>query len=307
MKFVCKRSAVSLGAALVLASGAWAQELRGRIAGVVTDNSGAVLSGVTITVSSPALIQPQTTTSRPDGSYQFPALPSGVYTAVFSMTGFQTVRRDGIRVNLNTTLTIDSQLQLASMAEELSVTAESPVVDITNTNIGTSFTKELLTDIPNARDLWAALSQAPGFQMAGYDVGGSHTGTQTTYTTYGVTGDNKTLLEGINVTESRDANAGYFDYGSFEEFQVGGSGNMGEAAGAALDGRPHETLQLVEQLLRLRPLPGDVDALLGVAQEVEQLVLAGQAVQMQLVATGAGHARDVVLGVVVVGFAEENT
>jgi hypothetical protein len=62
-------------------------------------------------------------------------------------------------------------------------------------------------------------------------VGGSHTGTQTGYQTYGVGDQNKTLLEGINVTEGTGGNAGYFDFGSFEEFQLGGSGNMGEQSG----------------------------------------------------------------------------
>jgi hypothetical protein len=218
-------------ALLVLATMSSAQELRGRVTGVVTDHSGAVVSGATVTVAGPALIQPQTATSGEDGSYRFPALPSGLYTLTFQNAGFQTLKREGIRVTLNTTLTIDAQLRLASVTEEITVVEDTPVVDIKSTNIGTTFTKELLTEIPNARDLWAAMSQAPGFQMGGYDVGGSHTGTQTAYTTYGVPTDNKTYFDGINVTESRNANAGYFDYGSFEEFQLGGAGNLGEASG----------------------------------------------------------------------------
>ena len=76
------------------------------------------------------------------------------------------------------------------------------------------------------------MSQAPGFQMQGYDVGGSHTGTQTGYLTYGVSATRtRRCSKGINVTESTNANAGYFDFGSFEEFQLGGAGNMGEQAG----------------------------------------------------------------------------
>src|SRR5712664_692087 len=67
--------------------------------------------------------------------------------------------------------------------------------------------------------------------MNAYDVGGSHTGTQTGYQTDGVSGQNKTLFEGINVTEGTGGNAGYFDFGSFEEFELGGSGNMGEQSG----------------------------------------------------------------------------
>jgi hypothetical protein len=215
----------------VLAATSGAQELRGRVTGVVTDNSGAVVSGATVTVSGPALIQPQTATTGEDGSYRFPALPSGAYTLTYQKAGFQTVKREGIRVTLNMTLTIDAQLPVAAVAEEVTVVEDTPVVDIKSTNIGTTFTKELLTEIPNARDLWAAMSQAPGFQMGGYDVGGSHTGTQTAFTTYGVPTDNKTYFDGINVTEARNANAGYFDYGSFEEFQLGGAGNLGEASG----------------------------------------------------------------------------
>ena len=208
-----------------------AQELRGRITGVVKDNSGSAVPGVSVTATSAALIQPQTTTSASDGVYTFPALPSGVYTLTFELTGFRTVKREGIRAQLNTTLTIDASMEVASIAEAITITGESPTVDVKTNSIGTSFTKELLTDIPNARDVWAAMAQAPGFQMQAYDVGGSHTGTQTGYMTYGVGDQNKTMIEGINVTEGTAANAGYFDFGSFEEFQLGGAGNMGEQAG----------------------------------------------------------------------------
>ena len=90
--------------------------------------------------------------------------------------------------------------------------------------MGTNFTKELLTEIPNARDIWAAMAQAPGIQMTGYDVGGSHTGTQTGFRSYGFDQQNQTRIEGINTTEGTNANAGYFDFGTFEEFQVGGAG-----------------------------------------------------------------------------------
>jgi len=207
------------------------QELRGRITGVVTDNTGAVLPGATVTVAGPALIQPQTTVTAADGTYRYPALPPGLYTVSFELGGFQTLKREGIRLGLNQTLTVDAQLQLSSIQETVTITGDSPVVDVKSTTVGTNFTKELLQDIPNARDIWAAMAQAPGFQMTGYDVGGSRTGTQTGYQTYGVTGQNKTLFEGINVTEGQDANAGYFDFGSFEEFQLGGSGNMGEQSG----------------------------------------------------------------------------
>jgi hypothetical protein len=222
---------VAIVALSVLSPGALAQELRGRIAGVVADDTGAVVPGVTVTATSPALIQPQTTVTGADGSYRFPALPSGVYTLTYALQGFQTVKREGVRVTLNQTFTLDAKLKNAALSETLTITADAPAVDTETTSIGTAFTKELLTDIPNARDVWAAMAQAPGFQMTAYDVGGSHTGTQTGYMTYGVGDQNKTMIEGINVTESTAANAGYFDFGSFEEFQAGGAGNLGEQAG----------------------------------------------------------------------------
>src|SRR5574339_827633 len=101
--------------------------------------------------------------------------------------------------------------------------------------MGTNFTKELLTEIPNARDIWAAMAQAPGLQMTAYDVGGSRTGNQTGFRAYGFDDQNQTRLEGIDTTEGTSANAGYFDFGSFEEFQVGGAGSDASAfAGGAV-------------------------------------------------------------------------
>jgi hypothetical protein len=213
-----------------------AQEFRGRINGTITDNTGGVLPGVTVTVSSPALIQPQMQVTGAAGDYRFLALPPGVYDLTFQLAGFQTVKREGIRVVINQTLTVDQQMQVATLQESVTVTGESPIVDTSTTTLATNFTKELLTEIPNARDIWAAMAQAPGLYMTSYDVGGSHTGTQTGYITYGFSGQNQTRLEGIDTTEGTSANAGYFDFGSFEEFQVGGAGSDAStfATGAVL-------------------------------------------------------------------------
>jgi outer membrane receptor protein involved in Fe transport len=214
-----------------------AQDFRGRVAGVVKDASDAPLPGVTITATSPALIQPQTTTSAEDGTYRLIALPPGVYEITFELSGFRTLKRADVRVVINTTLTLNVGLEVATLQETVTVSGASPIVDTTSTAVGTNFTKELLTEIPNARDVWAAMAQAPGFQMTGFDVGGSHTGTQTGYGAFGVMQQHTTKVEGINSTEGTEANGGYFDFGSFEEFQLGGSGNGAEqdAPGASLN------------------------------------------------------------------------
>ncbi len=215
----------------VLVASAAAQDFRGRLAGTVTDNSGAVLPGVTVTASSPALIQPQVQVSGGEGDFRFIALNPGMYVLTFELPGFQTMKREGIRVVINQTLSVDQQMQVAALQETVTVTGESPIVDTSTTQIGTNFTKELLTEIPNARDIWAAMAQAPGIQMTSYDVGGSRTGTQTGFLTYGFGQQNQTKLEGIDTTEGVNANAGYFDFGSFEEFQVGGAGSGADSFG----------------------------------------------------------------------------
>jgi Carboxypeptidase regulatory-like domain len=216
---------------LSIAAPTFAQDFRGRINGTVTDNTGAVLPGVTVTATSPALIQPQVQVSGSEGDFRFIALPPGTYVITFELAGFQSTKREGIRVVINQTLTVDQQLQVATLQETVTVTGASPVVDSSTTQVGTNFTKELLTEIPNARDIWAAMAQAPGIQMTSYDVGGSRTGTQTGFLTYGFGDQNQTKLEGIDTTEGTGANAGYFDFGSFEEFQLGGAGSGADSFG----------------------------------------------------------------------------
>ncbi|HTM33642.1 MAG TPA: carboxypeptidase regulatory-like domain-containing protein [Vicinamibacterales bacterium] len=230
-----KSPLLALCLALAMAGIASAQEFRGRINGTVSDNTGAVLPGVTVTVSSPALIQPQEQITGADGQFRFPALPPGVYAVDFELSGFQNVKREGVRVVINQTLTVDQQLQVATLQETVTVTGASPIVDTSTNTMGTNFTKELLTEIPNARDVWAAMAQAPGMQMTSYDVGGSRTGNQTGYRAYGLDDQNQTRMEGIDTTEATAANAGYFDFGSFEEFQVSGAGADASAyAGGAV-------------------------------------------------------------------------
>ena len=220
---------------LATAAPTFAQEFRGRINGIVTDNTGAVLPGVTVTASSPALIQPQVQVTGGDGGFRFLALPPGVYSIDFELTGFNSVKRQDVRVVINQTLSVDMQMQVATLQETVTVTGASPIVDTSTTAMGTNFTKELLNDIPNARDVWAAMAQAPGIQMTAFDVGGSNTGTQSGYRSYGFDTQNQTRVEGIDTTEGTSANAGYFDFGSFEEFQVGGAGaDSGAFAGGAV-------------------------------------------------------------------------
>jgi len=138
-----------------------AQEFRGRINGIVTDASGAVLPGVTVTGASPALIQPQTT-SRARRHLPAHRAAGRRLRGHLRAGRLKTHKREGIRVVIGTTLSVDAKLEVATLEETVTVTGESPIVDTSTTAVGTNFTKELLTEIPNARDVWAPMSQAPG-------------------------------------------------------------------------------------------------------------------------------------------------
>src|SRR5262245_29641576 len=123
---------------------ATAQITPGRLTGLVTDTQGAILPGATVSATSPALIGVQTTVTQPDGKFLFPALPSGTYKLVFELSGFQKLTRENIQVTIGQTISIDAQLPIASLAESVTVTGASPVVDVTSTKVGTDLKGEAL-------------------------------------------------------------------------------------------------------------------------------------------------------------------
>jgi hypothetical protein len=196
----------------------------GSINGLVTDNTGAVLPGVTVNASSPVLMGTQTTVTNPEGQYRFPTLPPGTYRLTFELTGFSTVVRDGIVVQVGFTATVPVQLAVASLQETVTVSGASPVVDVQNTNIQNNFTNEVLKSIPSARDIWSLIGVTPGITVERFDVGGSRAGTQTDYQVYGLSGQVRVMSEGANLTEETGG-APYFDFGAFEEVQLGTSAN----------------------------------------------------------------------------------
>ena len=206
---------------------AWAQgggaSSTGTIQGRVTDAQGAVLPGVTVTATSPALLGQQTTVSSETGNYRFPAVPPGTYTVTYELAGFNTLRREGISITLGFTANLNVELTLATLQETVTVTGASPVIDTTSTRVQQNFKLEQLQSIPNGRDMWALLAVTPAVQMTRIDVGGNRAGTQTGYNAYGFTGQVRVLIEGINTTEGTGGAGFYFDYASLEEAFLGTS------------------------------------------------------------------------------------
>jgi len=214
---------------LLVAVPAWAQTT-GSITGTVTDNSGALLPGVTVTATSPALMGSQTAVTNEQGVYRFPSLPIGTYDLKYQLAGFGTLNREGIIVTVGFTATVPVQLAVATVSETITVTGASPVVDVKNTNVQTNITKEMLDNIPNSRDIWTVIGQSPGFMVTSFDVGGSRAGTQTGYSAFGYSGQVRVQVDGVNTTEGTGGAGFYYDYGSFQELQLGADGNDASAA-----------------------------------------------------------------------------
>ena len=148
-------------AALLIASPAWAQQQSGRIDGVVTDASGGVVPGVTLTVTGPATA-PQEVTTGPAGEYHFLNLAPAVYTVTATLSGFGDVIRENVIVQTGTSAQIDLQLRPAGVSEAITVTAATPMIDVRKTSIETTFDETTLQKIPTARDPWVLLQQVPG-------------------------------------------------------------------------------------------------------------------------------------------------
>ena len=216
--------AVSLALLYALAASAHAQSVTattGAINGKVTDATGAILPGVTVTISSPAMQGVRTTVTNEEGAYRFPAVPPGDYTIKYELGGFSTVVREGIRVGIGFTATVNAELKVASLQESVTVTGASPVVDVTSTVTATAFDQTRLAALPNARDFWTVLAAAPAIQVTRIDVAGSAAGTQTAYFAYDTkSAQHRPMVEGIVNTEGTSAAGYYYDYGAIDEVSV---------------------------------------------------------------------------------------
>jgi hypothetical protein len=218
--------------ALASATGASAQTVSsttGAINGKAADETGAALPGVTVTVVSESMQGTRTTVTGADGSYRVPAVPPGTYKLTFELAGFGTVVRDGIIVGLGFTATINADMKVASLQETVTVSGQSPVVDVTSTTSATTFGEEKLAALPNARDFWTILAAAPAIQLTRIDVAGSAAGTQTAYAAYDTKADqHRPMVEGIVNTEGTNAAGFYYDYGAVDEVSVNAGGNTAE-------------------------------------------------------------------------------
>ncbi len=201
----------------------------GAINGTVTDNTKAVMPGVTVTIESPAMIGgAREAVSDEQGRYQFAAIPPGEYKVTFALPGFSTIIREGIRITLGFTATVNTEMQVASQQETITVTGASPVVDTTATNITNNFDSQTMSNLPTARDFPSLVAETPGVSMGRIDVGGSNAMNENAFTVYGMsTGGHDISTEGIMAPSLANL---YNDFGSFEEVQISTAAHTAEMA-----------------------------------------------------------------------------
>ena len=171
------------------------------IAGVVKDTSGAILPGVTVEAASPALIEKvRSVVTDGTGQYKIVDLRPGTYSVTFTLTGFTTLKREGIGLQGDFTATVDADLRVGVVAETVTVTGDSPVVDVQNVIQQRVLEDDVIEAIPAGRALTNYGNLIPGVTGA-LDFGGTNNLNLTTLAIHGsFTGDQRMLIDGMSVS-----------------------------------------------------------------------------------------------------------
>jgi len=204
---------------------ALAQVQTGSILVRAIDQQGAVMPGVTITISSPVLVSgTMTAVTDAGGVYRFPSLVPGTYSVKTELSGFKTINRENIVVLVGQTTPVEFSMAVASLAENITVTGASPTVDTTSANVNVNLSEQLIQGTPGGRDIWALVeAKVPGLVMSRPDVGGTSGGLQGTFSARGTaSAQNTSFLNGINVGDPAAIGAAgfYYDFDAFDDIQV---------------------------------------------------------------------------------------
>jgi hypothetical protein len=188
----------ALFCAVLIPTAAYAQA---SIAGEVKDTSGAVLPGVTVEASSPVLIEKvRSTVTDGNGRYQIVDLRPGTYTVTFTLTGFNTVKRDGVELQGSSTTGVDADLRVGSLEETITVTGEAPVVDVQNATRQTVLDRDIVQSLPTARNYYSLGVLITGVTSNSQDVGGALGDTMSSLTAHGSkTVDQRIMNNGVGI------------------------------------------------------------------------------------------------------------
>jgi len=212
------------------------------ITGQVIDTSGAVLPGVTVTATSPALQLPDVSAVTDErGEYRLTPLPIGTYAVTYELNGFQTTRRDGIRLTVGFTARLDVTLTVGSVQETVTVSGAAPLVDVASTTPTTQLTRETLELLPTSRNSFNAMMiQTPSARTSvRLDVGGSGFNDSPRFHTMGQLGESWQGVEDIIMQgPASNPSGSYLDYATLEEatVQVMGHSAATPTRGLAING-----------------------------------------------------------------------
>ena len=170
---------------LVLAAPS-AARAQSAIAGVVKDASGGVLPGVTVEAASDVLIE-KVRTAVTDGSglYNIQNLRPGTYSVTFTLTGFQSTKRENLELPGGFTATVDMAMKVGTLEESVTVQGASPVVDVQSNTKSQVMSRDVLDSVPNAHTIQSVGQLIPGVSLTSPDVGGSVQMQQTYFSVHG--------------------------------------------------------------------------------------------------------------------------
>ena len=180
------------------------------------------MPGVTVTVTSPALQVPQVTVvTDVQGRYRITPLPVGIFTVTYELVGFQSIKQEGVRLEVGFVATLDQVLRPGALSETVTVTGESPTVDVTNPAHSVNLANETLETLPTNRDgLKAYLGQVPGIRT-NLDVGSSSMTDTVQIRAYGQTGNPWLLLDGVMFGGAQNGVQGaQIDFNSIDSTRV---------------------------------------------------------------------------------------
>jgi hypothetical protein len=230
------KSSIVLLLLCLVPSLALAQGQSGSIAGMVKDSSGAVLPGVTVEVASPALIEKvRTAVTDGQGAYKIIDLGPGTYSVTFTLTGFSTVKREGIELTAAFTAPVNAEMKVGAVAETITVSGESPIVDTQNVVQKTTQNREAMDALPTDRNFVSFAAMQPGVYVSAVsqNVGGSVPETGMNMTVHGSrANDSLVMVNGMPIING--SGSGGLQYGNYmnnsmmEEITFQTAGNNAE-------------------------------------------------------------------------------
>ncbi len=221
------RRFVAIGATLLLAGTgvAFGQSQSGNLFGTTSDDTGAALPGVTVTVTGSGAPRVQVTDAQ--GQFRFLGLSPGSYQLQAQLDAFSTIDYPNVSVSVNRNTTLEIALSPA-IEETITVTSESPLLDERKISTGSTISQTELEKIPTSRDPWAVLSSVPGVQTDRINVGGNESGQQSSFTGPGSnSSDGVWAVDGVVITDmgAIGSSPTYYNFDAFEEMQVSTGGS----------------------------------------------------------------------------------